>query len=32
MVASGARLVGVAFGQGDRMVVTSNDSVWQFST
>ena len=31
MVVSGAKLVGVAFGADDRLVVASNDSVWQFS-
>jgi sugar lactone lactonase YvrE len=31
IVASGARLVGLAFGVDDRLVVASNDSVWQFS-
>lgn len=31
LVAAGARLVGVAFGPGDRLIVASNESVWQFS-
>jgi sugar lactone lactonase YvrE len=31
LVASGARLVGLAFGPQDRLLVASNDTVWQFS-
>lgn len=31
LVVSGARLVGVAFGAGDTMVVSSNDTVWLFA-
>jgi sugar lactone lactonase YvrE len=30
LVASGARLVGLTFGAQDRLLVASNDSVWQF--
>jgi sugar lactone lactonase YvrE len=31
LTASGARLVGLAFGAGDSMVVASNDTVWLFA-
>ncbi len=31
LVASGARLVGLAFGAGDSLVVASNDTVWLFA-
>ena len=30
LVVSGARLVGLAFGANDRLVVASNDTVWSF--